>query len=157
VEGEAATVYTFPTPGALAGVSVEELRECGLGYRAPYVAGTARAIAAGGWDLEALRSVGYREALASLLALPGIGRKVADCILLFSLDKGEAFPVDVWVRRLIHQYYGFAVESAAGAPGSTTPGDREYDAIQRFAGERWGEWAGYAQQYLFYGKRLGII
>jgi N-glycosylase/DNA lyase len=161
VAGQEVEVDSFPSPARLSAVTVEELRECGLGYRASYVHMTARKIAAGELDLMALRRVPYKEALASLLRLPGIGRKVADCILVFALDKFEAFPVDVWVRRAIHQYYGFATQSERSAESparsSEAPGNREYDAIQRFAWDRWGEWAGYAQQYLFYAKRLGLI
>jgi N-glycosylase/DNA lyase len=157
VEGERVEVATFPSPEALASASVEDLRVCGLGYRAPYVAQTARLIAAGGLDLEALRTVEYPQALTALLRLPGIGRKVADCILLFALDKSEAVPVDVWVRRVLQEYYGSEIGVVEAARGDGSLGNREYDAIQQFAWQRWGRWAGYAQQYLFYGKRLGII
>jgi N-glycosylase/DNA lyase len=89
-----------------------------------------------------------------------VGRKVADCILLFSLEKGEAFPVDVWVRRLVHQYYARPARRVIDlTPEALTRGltDREYSGIQAFAHHRWGALAGYAQQYLFYAKRLGIV
>ena len=95
--------------------------------------------------------------LAALLALPGVGRKVADCILLFSLDKPEAFPVDVWVRRLVHALYPRALNAylpdAAGRleKGLSTLEHRE---LLRFAWERWGCLAGYAQQVLFHAARL---
>jgi N-glycosylase/DNA lyase len=153
-------VACFPLPEALAGATEAELRECGLGYRAPLVLAAARRVAEEGLDLTVLRALPYPEARRILLTLPGVGRKVADCILLFSLEKGEAFPVDVWVRRLVHQYYArparrlVALTPEALARGLT---DREYDGIQAFARCRWGDLAGYAQQYLFYAKRLGIV
>jgi N-glycosylase/DNA lyase len=181
VGAEIVEVDCFPSPTELAAASEAELRECGLGYRAPYVRAAAARMAQGELDLGALRGASYMEALAALLRLPGVGRKVADCILLFSLEKGAAFPVDVWVRRVIHEYYregrrGAPPRHTQRVPGTRwsgggghraqrgpaegrnqTLGEREYGAIQRFAWERWGAWAGYAQQYLFYGKRLGII
>jgi N-glycosylase/DNA lyase len=153
-------VACFPEPSVLAGATEQELRECGLGYRAPLVLAAARRIAEGTVDLLALRAVPYPEALAALLRLPGVGRKVADCILLFSLEKGEAFPVDVWVRRLIHEYYPAAVgRELPRAPSSSDsgPGNREIDSIQAFAWERWGGFAGYAQQYLFTARRFGLL
>src|SRR5947208_10647397 len=115
-------------------------------------------VAEGRLDLEALRRVPYEEALRALRGVPGVGRKVADCILLFSLDKPEACPVDVWVRRVVHELYGrelsrYLPDAAARAEKALT--HREYEAITRFARERWGPLAGYAQQYLFYARRLG--
>jgi N-glycosylase/DNA lyase len=124
------------------------------------VAATARLVAEGRLDLTSLRALPYPEALRALLGLPGIGRKVADCILLFSLAKSEAFPVDVWVRRLVHQYYTRAARRFIPlTPDGLAAGlaDREYNGIQAFAWHRWGRWAGYAQQYLFYARRLGIV
>jgi N-glycosylase/DNA lyase len=153
-------VACFPTPEELTGASEGELRACGLGYRAPLVLAAARCVAEEGRDLAALRRSPYAEALRALLALPGVGRKVADCILLFSLEKGEAFPVDVWVRRLVHQYYASAAEpEVVLTPDRLERGltDRECLGIQAFARRRWGDRAGYAQQYLFYARRLGIV
>jgi N-glycosylase/DNA lyase len=156
----AAEVACFPAPTVLAETTEGDLRECGLGYRAPLVLAAARRIAESGQDLAALREAPYPEALRALLALPGVGRKVADCILLFSLEKGEAFPVDVWVRRLVHQYYADAARPVVAlTPEGLERGlsDREYAGIQVFARARWGDCAGYAQQYLFYARRLGIV
>jgi N-glycosylase/DNA lyase len=160
---EEITVHCFPAAEALATATEAELRGCGLGYRAGYVGETARRIAGGALDLEALRHATYAEALAALLQLPGIGRKVADCILLFALEKTEAVPVDVWVRRVIRLHYSAELaqewrgQRPSGRGSEPPPGNREYDAIQQLAWRKWGKWAGYAQQYLFHGKRLGII
>lgn len=153
-------VACFPSPRVLAQAAAAELRECGLGYRAALIAAAARQVACREPDLAALRERPYAEALSRLLALPGVGRKVADCILLFALEKNEAFPVDVWVRRLVHEHYADAVRcEVALTPETLARGltDREYRGIRAFAWRRWGRWAGWAQQYLFYARRLGVL
>ena len=133
---------TFPTPERLACAGEGALRALGLGFRAKYVAEIASVIAEGQIDLPALRRRSYQGAKAVLTALPGIGEKVADCILVFSLDKMEGFPVDRWVRRSLEEWY--------------FPGEKSmsYAALRAWAQERWGRYAGYAQQYLFHDRRL---
>jgi len=135
------TLRAFPGPEAVARLRETTLRSMGYGYRAPYLRETARRIAGGDLDLAALRTAPYPEAHAALLALPGVGPKVADCVCLFSLDKGEAFPVDVWIDRVVSEVY------FGGAPLKP----RE---VQAFARERWGARAGLAQQFLFHAARL---
>ena len=134
--------YTLPTPGELAEVGEQRLRDLGLGFRAPYVASAAVAVADGALDLEALRRMDYSEAHERLMELPGIGPKIADCILLHSLDQLEAFPVDVWIRRALREWY---------FEGRKPPPDREMAAWAR---DHFGRWAGYAELYLFHGRRL---
>jgi N-glycosylase/DNA lyase len=134
--------HTLPGPGELAEVGEARLRALGLGFRAPYVASAARAVAEGALDLESLRYVPYKDAQARLMELPGIGPKIADCVLLHSLDKLEAFPVDVWVRRALREWY-FA--------GRRPLPDREMAAWAR---SQFGPYAGYAELYLFHGRRL---
>jgi N-glycosylase/DNA lyase len=130
----------FPTPEALASASPAALRGCVLGYRASYVRDVARLVARGGFDLNMPGFASYDQARAVLLALPGVGEKVVDCVLLFAYGKGEAFPVDVWVKRAVERrYFG-------GRP-------RSEQAIRAFARERFGPLAGYAQQHLFVGER----
>ena len=152
-------VRTLPPAAVLAGVSPDALRECAVGYRCGYLTGTAQLVAAETVDLAALRATPYEEALATLLTLPGIGRKVADCILLFSLDQPQACPVDVWVRRVIHELYPRALHHYlpdAAARREKGLSELEYRAITRFAWDRWGCLAGYAQQYLFTARRWGV-
>ena len=98
---------TFPSAEALSEAGEQPLRELRLGFRAKYVAAAAETVAAGRIDLFALREASYEETLAELTTLPGVGDKVANCVMLFSLDKLEAFPVDVWIEtgftRVVHR------------------------------------------------------
>jgi N-glycosylase/DNA lyase len=129
----------FPPPEAIARVREADLRELGLGFRAPYLLATARAIAAGrGWSWERLRSDPIEEARARLTVLPGVGPKIADCVLLFGLDRLEAYPVDRWIRRAT----------------------RELSSRRRAGDEELADWArrlgpgrGYLQQILFHLRR----
>ena len=160
LDGQEVVLHTFPTAARLASATEAELREAALGFRAPNLLKAARMVAEGGLDFVGLRRAPYEEALRALRSVPGVGRKVADCILLFSLDKTEAFPVDVWVWRVMRELYGRHLrevlpdEPAAGGAG---PSARAYRAIQSLAWHRWGKCAGYAQQYLFTAKRMGLV
>jgi N-glycosylase/DNA lyase len=149
------TVHTLPSAAATAEIPLEALASTGLGYRCRYVRESARRVA-DGLDLEGLRGLPYEAALSALLSLPGVGRKVADCVLLFALDQPAAFPVDVWVRRALHRRY--PAELAAHDPSLAGRCERalsagEYESLVRFARNRWGEHAGYAQQWLFHNQR----
>jgi len=134
--------HAFPTPDQLSRATLAGLRRLGLGYRAPHVSRIASAVADGEFFLEPLREVPYREARDRLMELPGVGPKVADCVLLFSLDHLEAFPVDRWVHRAVAEWYhggGPMTERAVGA----------------WSREHFGRHAGYASQYLFHARRAG--
>ena len=143
--------YTFPKPRDLAQASLEEIRECKLGFRAERILEASKIIDRGEFNLEGLRKTDYEKAKHELLSLPGVGKKVADCVLLFSLDKLEAFPVDIWMKRIILDLYQdyfekFFVERVS-VKGSITPS--EYETISSFGRRYFGEYAGYAQEYLF--------
>jgi N-glycosylase/DNA lyase len=127
----------FPSPQALAGARLRDLRSCLLGYRAPYVAEVARRINSDVFSLSELADLPYEEGRKLLLTLPGVGHKVADCVLLFAYGKGEAFPVDVWVKRAVERWY-FNGRSAT------------LTQIREAAQARFGTLAGYAQQHLYY-------
>lgn len=131
---------SFPTPQRLARAREADLRALGLGFRAPYVRAIARRVASVGLDRDALRRVEYDEARAALTALPGVGRKVADCTLLFGLDRLEAWPVDRWIRR-----------ATLELSGRRRAGD---ETLERWAG-RFGPGRGYVQQVLFHLRRTG--
>ena len=133
---------TFPTPIDLAEAGEMELRRLKLGFRAPYVHRAAIAVAEGALDLDRLVEAPYDEAKAELMALKGIGDKIADCIALMSLEKMQAFPIDVWVRRALADWY---------FPGQKTPTNR---VLLQWAQDYFGRYAGYANQYLFHGRRL---
>ena len=139
--------YAFPSADTLAACTLRDLEACRLGYRAAYLIEAARrVVACPGWaDRVAL--LPYVEARRMLREFPGVGPKVADCVLLFSFQKLEAFPVDVWIRRVVRRYY--LRDACAGSPGSC----REYEVIRRFGQEYFGEYAGYAQEYLFAAHR----
>jgi N-glycosylase/DNA lyase len=125
--------YAFPTPERLAALEADDFFGCGCGYRAPYLRETSRAVA-DGFDLEGLRELPYEQAKKQLVRLKGVGPKVADCVLLFSLGKTDAFPADVWIKRVMKKLYGFEGN------------DKQ---IYEFARERFGECAGIAQQSCF--------
>lgn len=136
--------YTLPAPEVLADAGEAALRSLGLGFRAPYVALAATAVASGDLDLEGLRYMPYPEAKERLMELRGIGPKIADCVLLHSLDKLEAFPIDIWVRRAVLEWY---------FQGQKPPPDR---VLFEWAQDYFGSYAGYAELYLFHGKRSGV-
>ncbi|MDR0469086.1 MAG: hypothetical protein LBH09_03845 [Peptococcaceae bacterium] len=140
IHWEGRTLYGFPSPQILAIAGESALREAGAGYRAPYLAATAEKVA-DGFPLD-MDSMDYKAALTSLMKLPGVGEKVADCVLLFSSRHSCAFPVDVWMERVLRAHYGFE-------------GSRS--AIKKKAQAKFGAHAGILQQYLFHGARSGVI
>lgn len=137
--------YTFPTPEELSKASVEELRKLGLGFRDKRVYDTTRIILENKINLQQLRNEkDFQKLRDTLLTLPGVGPKVADCILLFSdLKRWEAFPIDVWVRRVMNELY---IKNEDEEKVSKK-------IIEQIAHEKFGALAGIAQQYLFYWKK----
>lgn len=156
IEFENLIFYTSPEPEDLARASLKELKNCGLGYRANSVLETAKIMENGDLDLEALRKMDYEKAKHELLSLPGVGNKVADCVLLFSLDKLEAFPVDVWIRRIALDFYSksFSLEFVEKVSKRKSLTTGEYLKLSDFGRKYFGAYAGYAQEYLFHWKRL---
>jgi N-glycosylase/DNA lyase len=147
--------YTFPRAEKLAKASINELRKCSLGYRAKYVHETARMTLENPLDFEHLKKTGYEHAKAQLLDFPGVGPKAADCILLFSLDKLQSFPVDVWVRRAVLKYYAdhFSKEFITRLREEKSLTSSEYERLSLFGRTYFGEFAGYAQEYLYHYER----
>lgn len=145
IEWNGEEYYTFPTPQELSKASVEDLRKLGLGFRDKRVYETTKIILEKKVDLELLHkekdTIKVRD---TLLTLPGVGPKVADCIILFStLKRFDVFPIDVWVRRVMNELY-------IHNPEEEKINKKE---IERLAKEKYGNLAGIAQQYLFYWKR----
>ena len=142
--GSGATENAFPPMQVIADSSEEELRSLGLGFRAPYVLKTAQGLVRGKFHFSEMKRQNIERTRADLQSLPGVGPKVADCVLLYSLDRLDAFPIDRWVRRAVSTLY-FQGENVA---------DKE---IRAWALARFGSLSGYAQQYLFEWGRLERI
>lgn len=130
--------YLFPTPDELAKASIEDLRRLNLGFRDKYVYNATQLIKNKKMNLDEIGKMSYKEAKKELKKIDGVGDKVADCILLFSMKKKEAFPVDTWIKKVMSDLYN---ES------------ENIKKISNFAEEKFGEYAGIAQQYLFYYMR----
>lgn len=135
-------VWSFPGPERIATATENELRACKLGYRAPYLREAARRVAEGELDLEGIRSLNLASARERLQTLPGVGPKVADCVLLFAYGFPRAFPIDVWVARALQELY-FNPDKP---PTLKT--------LTAFRDQHFGPNAGYAQQYLFHYRRV---
>ena len=148
--------FTFPSPKKLACASEKRLSECGLGYRAKYVQATSKRIFEGDFELESLRRLPYLQAKKQLCSLAGVGPKVADCVLLFSLGKTEAFPVDRWVERVILNHYARELSPELARKLVRRDGltNSDYAMLNAFGREYFGEYAGYAQEYLYHYERM---
>jgi N-glycosylase/DNA lyase len=140
--------FLFPRPKMLAKATLQDLQECKLGYRSKYVLDTSRIIASGEIDFDELKKADYQEAKELLLKLPGVGDKVADCIMLFSLEKLEAFPLDTWVVKILQKYYSddFCMDKK-------TISKNKYENIHRNVLKHFGKYAGYSQQFLYKMER----
>ncbi len=139
------SAFSFPQPQQISDFA--RLKQCGLGYRAKYLLETAAVFAShrAKYSRQQLRKLGYAEAKKRLMELPGVGSKVADCILLFSCQFYEAFPVDVWILRAMQRLYGKQIAAAA----------RKADekSVAEFARSYFGSYCGYAQQFLYHYAR----
>lgn len=161
-EFEGEPFHGFPSAGTLAAASVVDLRRCGLGYRAPFLKRVATSVAGGRVDFAKVQSLGYEGARKELLSelfgeklLLGVGPKVADCVLLFSCDKDDAFPIDVWIARALAKSYPkmLGPKSRLIGDGKLRLSLRDYDRISGAARRHFGKYAGYAQQYLYMAAR----
>jgi N-glycosylase/DNA lyase len=160
--GEKATLdgyafYTFPLAETLAKASQKQLEKCGLGYRAKYVLEAAKKVACGEFKIESLKKESYETVREKLLTLPGVGLKVADCVALFSLEKLEAFPVDIWIKRAIIGHYAnhFGEEFVRRISLRKSLAKSDYEKLSFFGRKYFGAYAGYAQEYLFHFEREG--
>jgi N-glycosylase/DNA lyase len=133
--------FSFPSAERLARCAETELRACKMGFRAPYLLETARKIAEGRFELQKIDALALEDARAQLTSLPGVGRKIADCVLLFGYGYPTAFPVDVWVMKALKQLY--------------FPRSRRINLkrLHAFSAKHFGCHGGYAQQYLFHYMR----
>jgi len=137
--------FGFPTPEQLAEASIKDLQRLELGYRAKYVKQATDSIVNGIVSENELRKMTYSEAHRTLKSLHGVGDKVADCVCLFSLDFLEAFPIDVWIERVIQEHYDIFTETGKG-----------YARKSAAARKYFGRYGGYAQEYLYnYSRAQG--
>jgi N-glycosylase/DNA lyase len=143
--------WTFPTARAVEGASEGDLLACGLGYRARALKAVAHSISTGSVDFDSLKKAPYEEARQELLKVYGVGPKIADCVLLFSLEKLDAFPIDVWIARALSSHYSWISGQKFGEKLT----GRQYEVLSCSARKYFGRHAGYAQQYLYYHMRQG--
>ena len=140
--------FLFPEPSDLANASVLDIKKCGLGYRAKAVKTASLSVLDGKIDFDFLKKIDYHTAKEELTKVFGIGNKVADCILLFSLEKLEAFPLDRWMLRILQKYYSKEFQIS-----TKTLTEKTYDQLHENIVEHFGSYAGYAQQFLFKMER----
>jgi N-glycosylase/DNA lyase len=140
IDGE--VLYTFPAAASLAGSSEQDLRNCALGYRAKNLLATARLVASREADLKRWSDLPDPELRKKLCALPGVGAKVANCVMLFAYERVRAFPIDVWIERVLRERYFARKRKPTAAK------------LQKFSDRYFGEHGGYAQQYLFHHARM---
>lgn len=133
------TYYTFPAPDELQGAGLEGISLCRAGFRCKYIYQASEMVNSGEIRLEEITALNIDNARSLLMKVPGVGPKVADCIMLFSMQKYNAYPVDVWVKRVTEYFF--------------LGRDVKMKEIQRFAEEKFGDLAGFAQEYLFYYAR----
>ena len=141
-EWSSGTLHSYPSPERIAALEEADLRACALGFRAKNLRNAARMIASREVDLEGIAQLDDDEARAQLCRLPGVGEKVANCTLLFGFGRLRAFPVDVWIDRILRQIY---------FPRKRNVTPRK---LREFSESYFGPYAGYAQQYLFHHARL---
>jgi len=137
-------VHTFPSVQRLAESSESELRKCALGYRAKNLLATARLVSLGEADLDAWSALSETDLREKLCALPGVGAKIANCVMLFAYERLRAFPIDVWIERVLREKY---------FPGN---GKTTTQQLREFSETYFGDHGGYAQQYLFHYARTAL-
>ena len=140
--------FLFPEPEKLAKATIDEIKSCGVGYRAPFIKEAAKMVILKKIDFEYLKKCNYHEAKKNICLVPGIGNKVADCIMLFSLNKLESFPLDTWMIKILEKYYSkeFKIETK-------TITQKQYELLHEKIVNYFGPYCGYAQQYLFKMER----
>ncbi len=148
IEFENQEFFLFPKPRKLSKASINEIRSCGVGYRAKFIKDAANMIFSKEIDFESLKKSKYFETKKSICSIPGVGNKVADCVMLFSLNKLEAFPLDRWMIRILQKYFfnEFQLETK-------TITKKQYDLLHEKIVNHFGPYAGYAQQFLFKMER----
>jgi len=140
--------FLFPKPEKIAQASINEIKTCGVGYRAPFIKEAAKMVTLKKINFEYLKNSDYNETKRNLRLIPGVGNKVADCIMLFSLNKLDAFPLDTWMIKILEKYYSneFQIETK-------TITEKQYEILHKKIVDYFGPYCGYAQQFLFKMER----
>ena len=140
--------FLFPKPEKIANASIDKIKTCGVGYRAPFIKQAAKMVVLKKIDFKYLEKCNYHEAKKNICLVPGIGNKVADCIMLFSLNKLDAFPLDTWMIKILEKYYSkeFKIETK-------TITQKQYELLHEKIVNYFGPYCGYAQQFLFKMER----
>ena len=140
--------FLFPEPEKIANATIDEIKSCGVGYRAPFIKEAAKMVILKKIDFEYLKKCNYHEAKKNICLVPGIGNKVADCIMLFSLNKLESFPLDTWMIKILEKYYSkeFKIETK-------TITQKQYELLHEKIVNYFGPYCGYSQQFLFKMER----
>ena len=140
--------FLFPKPEKLANASINEIKSCGVGYRARFIKEAANRTVLEKINFEYLKKTNYQNAKDEICLIPGVGNKVADCVLLFSLNKLESFPLDRWMIRILEKYYSdkFQLETK-------TITEKQYGIFHEKIVNHFGPYAGYSQQFLFKMER----
>ena len=140
--------FLFPKPEKLANASINEIKSCGVGYRARFIKEAANRTVLKKINFEYLKKSSYQDAKDEICLIPGVGNKVADCVLLFSLNKLESFPLDRWMIRILEKYYSdkFQLETK-------TITEKQYGILHEKIVNHFGPYAGYSQQFLFKMER----
>ena len=148
VEFENQEFFLFPKPEIIAEASINQIKNCGVGYRAKFIKEAANRMVLKKINFEYLKKCNYLDAKKEICKIPGVGNKVADCVLLFSLNKLESFPLDRWMIRILEKYYSdkFQLETK-----SIT--EKQYEILHGKIVNYFGPYAGYAQQFLFKMER----
>ena len=140
--------FLFPNPKKLANASINEITSCGVGYRAKFIKEAAKMTDKKEIDFDYLKKCDYQETKENICQIPGVGGKVADCVMLFSLNKLEAVPLDRWVVRILEKYYSKKFEI-----NTKTITEKQYNILHKKIVDHFGPYAGYAQQFLFKMER----
>jgi N-glycosylase/DNA lyase len=137
-------VHTFPPAQRIARATENDLRECALGYRAQNLLATARLVSSGECDLTSWSALSDPDLREKLCSLPGVGAKIANCVMLFAYERLRAFPIDVWIERVLKQQYFPRKKKVTEL------------RLRKFSETYFGEHGGYAQQYLFHHARIAL-
>lgn len=134
IEFEGVSFYTFPSPARLKHLKTSDIRACSVGFRDRFIKDAIHKVHSGKVDLKKLGGLNYQRAKDTLKTIIGVGDKVADCVLLFAFNKYVAFPVDVWIKRAMKKFYGIRKDGEIGS----------------FARKKFGRYAGYAQEFIYF-------